>query len=178
MGDNLTTRQQRTPSRPRPTEQGQLPDLPSDYGDIQPVADAEEEPPSRIMAPLRPARSRIVLTDPGPRGRINEGIDLASTTDGAAERRLRAGWGANENLRNVHYNEPVSAVTVHHTAGSNNHACGGPGHRSAYPDLPSPTWPAILGITRSSISTAKIYEGRAGGLDRAVQGARRRWLRW
>lgn len=87
----------------------------------------------------------------------------------------RAGWGADESLREsaFAYTDMVKTVFVHHTAGGNNYAC------SEAPAL-------IRGIYRYHVVSqgwrdvgynffvdkcGTIYEGRAGGVDKPVQGA-------
>ncbi|AWB82790.1 hypothetical protein C3B44_10985 [Corynebacterium yudongzhengii] len=170
MGDNLDY----PATEPtEATEQGQLPDLPSDYGDIQPVADAEQETTVEDNGPIKASEIETVLIDPDLEAGINEGIDLASTTDGMPNVVSRAGWSANENLRNVYYNEPVSAVTVHHTAGSNNYSAqAAPGIVRGIQTYHGQTlgW-GDIGYNALVDKYGQIYEGRAGGLDRAVQGA-------
>ncbi len=87
----------------------------------------------------------------------------------------RSGWGANESWREsgFSYTDVVKTVFVHHTAGGNGYTCA---------EAPS----VIRGIyqyhTRSQgwrdigynflvDKCGTIYEGRAGGVDRAVMGA-------
>lgn len=87
----------------------------------------------------------------------------------------RKGWGADEKLRERQflYTKTVRAAFVHHTAESNNYSCA--------------KTPAIIrGIYRYHVVSSKwrdigynflidkcgkIYEGRAGGVARAVMGA-------
>jgi hypothetical protein len=87
----------------------------------------------------------------------------------------RAGWGANENWREpgFAYTRVVKTVFVHHTAGSNNYSC------SQAPSLirgiyqyhtQSQGWRDI-GYNFLVDKCGTIYEGRAGGVQKAVQGA-------
>ncbi|MFF8815869.1 peptidoglycan recognition protein family protein [Streptomyces pactum] len=87
----------------------------------------------------------------------------------------RAGWGADEKLREskFSYTKTVKAAFVHHSATGNNYSCG--------------QVPAILrGIYRYHVKSSgwrdigynfavdkcgNVYEGRAGGVARAVLGA-------
>ncbi|MFD0315390.1 peptidoglycan recognition protein family protein [Streptomyces flavalbus] len=87
----------------------------------------------------------------------------------------RRGWGADESLRekNFLYTKYVKAAFVHHTATGNNYTCA---------QVPS----LIRGIYRYHVASmgwrdigynflvdkcGNIYEGRAGGVARAVMGA-------
>lgn len=87
----------------------------------------------------------------------------------------RRGWGANENLRErgFVYTKKVKAAFVHHTASGNKYSC------SQVPSL-------IRGIYRYHVVSSgwrdigynflvdkcgNIYEGRAGGVAKAVKGA-------
>lgn len=90
----------------------------------------------------------------------------------------RRGWGANENLRErgFVYTKKVKAAFVHHTASGNNYSCS---------QAPS----VIRGIYRYHVVSSgwrdigynflvdkcgNIYEGRAGGVAKAVRGAHTR----
>ncbi|MFI8811185.1 N-acetylmuramoyl-L-alanine amidase [Streptomyces sp. NPDC055082] len=87
----------------------------------------------------------------------------------------RAGWGADESLNNESpdYMASVKAVFVHHTAQTNSYSCA---------DSPaivrgllafhvkSNGW-KDLGYNFLVDKCGKIFEGRKGGVDRAVQGA-------
>ncbi|TDC72229.1 peptidoglycan recognition protein family protein, partial [Streptomyces hainanensis] len=87
----------------------------------------------------------------------------------------RAGWGADESLRESGflYTDTVKTLFVHHTAGGNDYACS---------DSPA----LIRGIYRYHVESqgwrdigynflvdrcGTIYEGRAGGVAEPVQGA-------
>lgn len=147
----------------------------SNYGDIQPVAEtAPEETVSEDSGPISADNIEAVLIDPSLDAGLNEGnIELTATTDGMPKVISRAGWGANENLRNTYYNAPVKAVTVHHTAGSNNYSES----ESAALVRGIQTYHGAtlgwgdVGYNALVDKYGNIYEGRAGGLDKAVQGA-------
>jgi len=88
---------------------------------------------------------------------------------------LRAGWGADEKLREstFAYTGPVKAVFVHHTDTGNNYTCAqAPAViRSIYRyHVVSRHWRDI-GYNFLVDKCGTIYEGRAGGVDRSVLGA-------
>lgn len=137
--------------------------LPTNYGDIQPVADvaAADE-------------LGVVFID----GRADEG-GIALATDSAAygmpDVVTRAGWGANENARcrNATYDDEVQAAGVHHTAGSNNYSrAQAAGIVRGIYDYHARTlgW-CDVGYNALVDKYGTIYEGRYGGLDKNVQGA-------
>ncbi|MFC4495960.1 peptidoglycan recognition protein [Streptomyces ovatisporus] len=87
----------------------------------------------------------------------------------------RKGWGADESMREKEfsYSKSIKAAFVHHSAETNDYTCG---------QVPS----IIRGIYRYHVKSSrwrdlgynflvdkcgKIYEGRAGGMARAVMGA-------
>lgn len=148
----------------------------SNYGDIQPVAEAESEEaaPEEASGPISADNIEAVLIDPSLDAGLNEGnIELTATTDGMPKVISRAGWGANENLRNTYYNAPVKAVTVHHTAGSNNYSEAESAAlvRGIQTYHGSSLGWGDMGYNALVDKYGNIYEGRAGGLDKAVQGA-------
>ncbi|RNE49998.1 hypothetical protein C5L39_01095 [Corynebacterium alimapuense] len=138
--------------------------MPSNYGDILPVADVATSDDLDV-----------VFID----GNADEGgIALAaeSTTYGMPDVVTRAGWGADESKR---CSSPtidsggVTAAVVHHTAGSNNYSAAESagimrGMYSYHAD--SLNW-CDIGYNAVVDKFGTIYEGRYGGLDEAVQGA-------
>ncbi|CAM5692737.1 N-acetylmuramoyl-L-alanine amidase OS=Streptomyces fumanus OX=67302 GN=GCM10018772_33410 PE=3 SV=1 [Streptomyces fumanus] len=136
-------------------------------------------------APL-PEGLRLELVDPGTAAPRTEEY-AESPAAGAADRRAgryvgprpaivtRGNWGADESLRErgFRYTKKVKAAFVHHSATGNNYRCA---------QAPS----VIRGIYRYHVRSlgwrdigynflidkcGRIYEGRAGGVQRAVLGA-------
>ncbi len=157
-----------------PTEEPQAEDglapLPSNYGDIAPVA----ETGGAISA----SDIEVVLMD-GSEGFANGGVNNvvdAANTDGMPEVITRAQWGANESYRGGRtptYDSETKAVTVHHTAGSNDYSeYEAPGIvRSIYKYHAVTLGWNDVGYGAMVDKYGNIYEGRYGGLDKSVQGA-------
>ncbi|TDC26235.1 N-acetylmuramoyl-L-alanine amidase [Streptomyces sp. 8K308] len=87
----------------------------------------------------------------------------------------RAGWGADESLRESGfvYTDTVKTVFVHHTAGSNDYACSEVPSliRSIYLyHVESQGWRDV-GYNFFVDRCGTLYEGRAGGIAEPVQGA-------
>ncbi|ALP51626.1 LGFP repeat-containing protein [Corynebacterium glutamicum] len=135
--------------------------LPSNYGDIQPVADVDDG-------------LNAVFID----GNADAGVGIANVadTDGMPKVISRAGWGANESLRCSNPTidkDGVSAITIHHTAGSNNYteAQAAAQVRGAYSYHAQTLGWCDIGYQSLVDKYGNIYEGRAGGMTNAVQGA-------
>ncbi|MBW1601852.1 N-acetylmuramoyl-L-alanine amidase [Streptomyces sp. JJ66] len=101
-----------------------------------------------------------------------EAMDNVGPRPGIVTRR---GWGADESLRESQYlyTRTVKAAFVHHTAMSNGYACSeAPAViRSIYRyHVKSLGWRDV-GYNFFVDKCGKIYEGRAGGVRRAVMGA-------
>ena len=137
--------------------------LPTNYGDIAPVADV-----------VNPSDLDVVFMD----GRADEGgIALAtdSVTDGMPTVVTRAGWGADESMRcrTATYDSRTQAAAVHHTAGSNNYTRAQAAGivRGIYTYHASNLGWCDVGYNALVDKYGTIYEGRYGGLDKNVQGA-------
>ncbi|MEU6058702.1 N-acetylmuramoyl-L-alanine amidase [Streptomyces sp. NPDC047097] len=87
----------------------------------------------------------------------------------------RKGWGADESMRekNFVYTKSVQAAFVHHSATGNNYSCGQSASvlRGIYRyHVKSSGW-RDFGYNFAVDKCGKIYEGRAGGVAKAVLGA-------
>ncbi|MGW2255376.1 peptidoglycan recognition protein family protein [Kitasatospora sp. NPDC001660] len=124
-----------------------------------------------------PPGLRLELVDPG------EGVSAASarTLPAAPDTPrpaivTRAGWGADESLRDqspFQYTGPVRVVFVHHTATATDYACTDAPRviRAIYQyHVQSSGWRDI-GYNFLVDRCGTVYEGRAGGVDKPVHGA-------
>jgi N-acetylmuramoyl-L-alanine amidase/Domain of unknown function (DUF4214) len=122
----------------------------------------------------------VVTIDPG----TGPGDDtrVASTPLSAAQAAMaspamvtRRGWGADESLRSCSpsYSSSIRAATVHHTAGTNSYSAGqGPSIvRGIYAYHTQSLGWCDIGYNFLVDKFGTIYEGRYGGIDRAVRGA-------
>lgn len=85
----------------------------------------------------------------------------------------RAGWGAGNKNCSKDYAEPVTAITIHHTAGSNNYTkAQSAAQMRGYWNYHANTlgW-CDIGYHALVDKYGTIYEGRAGGMNRGVIGA-------
>ncbi len=126
-----------------------------------------------VQGPLPAPGVSVVLIDPG-----REPPDRsppATLTAGGLPVISRAGWGADESLRcsDPDYDDRVKAIALHHTAGGNRYD-------------PEDSAGIVRGIYAYHVRTlgwcdigyhalvdryGRVFEGRAGGLDRPVIGA-------
>ena len=113
-------------------------------------------------------------------GRASEGtpVELVNAEEdarGMPKIISRRGWGADESKRcgNVTIDDQVSALTIHHTAGSNNYdrsqAAGIV--RGIYQYHAQTLGWCDIGYQSLVDKFGQIYEGRYGGMNRPVQGA-------
>ena len=132
-------------------------------GDISPVADERTQ-----VADLD-----AVFID----GNAQEGeaIEPTAETAGMPKVVTRAGWGADESKRcqQPTYDDGIKAMTLHHTAGTNNYtrAQAAAQVRGAYEYHAQNLGWCDIGYNVLVDKFGTIYEGRYGGLDKAVQGA-------
>ena len=127
-----------------------------------------------------PAGLRIDLIDPGsspadaaPRGR--RPMQSAQAAAAAPLIYTRAQWGADENLRRgtPSYNHTIKAGFVHHTAGSNNYSEADVPKilRAIYAYHVRGNGWSDVGYNFLVDRFGRLWEGRYGGMDRAVVGA-------
>ena len=151
-----------------PVEDAALDDAPFNVGDIAPVAETEELPANSDVEGLE-----AVFMDGN--AQEGEGIEPTAETDGMPRVVSRAGWGANENIRckGADYDDGVKAIALHHTAGSNNYtrAQAAAQVRAAYQYHAQNLGWCDIGYNALVDKYGTIYEGRYGGLAKAVQGA-------
>ncbi|WP_406603470.1 N-acetylmuramoyl-L-alanine amidase [Nocardia aurantia] len=129
---------------------------------------ATADDPTRTLA--------AVLIDPG-RGFIDENLSsVATPLPGNGPRVIsRAQWGADESLRcsEPTYDDGVSAITVHHTAGRTEYSKAESAGivRAIYAYHARKLGWCDIGYNALVDKYGQIFEGRAGGLDRPVEGA-------
>ncbi|MFI6153605.1 peptidoglycan recognition protein [Kitasatospora sp. NPDC051170] len=129
-----------------------------------------------------PAGLRLELVDPGagaPGGAATRTLpaDPAPTATGAPRPAIvtRAGWGADESLRDkdFEYTGPVREVFVHHTATATDYECSDAPKviRAIYQYHVRTSGWRDIGYNFLVDRCGTVYEGRAGGVDQPVHGA-------
>ncbi|MFS7875038.1 N-acetylmuramoyl-L-alanine amidase [Streptomyces asiaticus] len=146
-------------------------------------------PPTPSAKPItpRPSASVPVTTTPPPSALDTDtdtdtDADAEAATAGAARYRAprpgivtRAGWGADEKIRETGhvYSKTVKVAFIHHTVTGNNYSCSQAPSvlRSIYRyHVKSLGW-RDYGYNFTIDKCGKIYEGRSGGVTKAVRGA-------
>ncbi|WCZ33360.1 N-acetylmuramoyl-L-alanine amidase [Corynebacterium massiliense DSM 45435] len=151
--------------------------LPSNYGDIKPVADIQDTAKDGDTGADSDSISASDLEAVFIDGKTQSGIEPAAETvaDGMPPVVSRAGWGADEGIRcmDPDYDDGVKALTLHHTAGSNNYSKAEAAAvvRGIYAYHAQNLGWCDIGYNALVDKYGTIYEGRYGGLDKAVQGA-------
>ncbi|MCX7538718.1 N-acetylmuramoyl-L-alanine amidase [Corynebacterium sp. P5875] len=137
----------------------------TNVGEIAPVAEV-----------IDPDAIEAVFID----GRASEGtpVDLVNAEEdarGMPKVISRKGWGADESKRcgDVTIDDQVSALTIHHTAGSNDYTPSQAAGivRGIYQYHAQNLGWCDIGYQSLVDKYGRIYEGRYGGMNRAVQGA-------
>ncbi|GFH36028.1 hypothetical protein SCWH03_22500 [Streptomyces pacificus] len=128
----------------------------------------------RAQGTALPGGLRVELVDP------QDGVPAtpsarAQAPAGAPPMTMRAGWGADESKVGgpPTYNSTTKAMFVHHTAGSNTYQCADSPAivRAVFTyHVAGQGWNDI-GYHFLVDKCGRIFEGRAGGIDRPVQGA-------
>ncbi len=130
-------------------------------------------------AQMTAAALSAVLIDPG-RGAADENLSAvaAPVSGGGPKVITREQWGADESLRTecgepTVYDDGVGGITVHHTAGRNDYSRAESAGivRAIYAyHAKTLNW-CDIGYNTLVDKYGQIFEGRYGGLDKAVQGA-------
>ncbi|CRK54339.1 conserved exported hypothetical protein [Rhodococcus sp. RD6.2] len=140
--------------------------------------------PAAVSTPLRAQDQAAELADavtavliqPGSGESDNSLADIATSLGGNGPRVItRAQWGADESKRCQEpvYDDTLGGATVHHTAGSNDYTRAESAEivRSIYAYHAQTLGWCDVGYNVLVDRYGQIFEGRAGGLDRNVQGA-------
>ncbi|RDI48431.1 LGFP repeat-containing protein [Nocardia mexicana] len=136
---------------------------------------ARSDDPAQVTA----AALSAVLIDPG-RGAADENLSAvaAPVSGGGPKVITRQQWGADESLRTecgepTVYDDGVGGITVHHTAGRNDYSKAESAGivRAIYAyHAKTLNW-CDIGYNTLVDKYGQIFEGRYGGMDKAVQGA-------
>ncbi|WP_280468512.1 N-acetylmuramoyl-L-alanine amidase [Nocardia cyriacigeorgica] len=134
--------------------------------------------PTPAAAPVDQPQPELkaVLIDPG-RGAIDGALgDVAAALPGGGPNVITRGqWGADESIRcdSPTYDDGLGGVTVHHTAGRNDYSKAESAGivRAIYTYHAQTLGWCDIGYHALVDKYGQIFEGRFGGLDKAVQGA-------
>ena len=128
--------------------------------------------------PLQAAAEAVsaVLISPGSSESDARLGDIASPLGNSGLKVItRQQWGADESMRcqNPTYDDSLGGATVHHTAGSNNYSKAESAEivRAIYAYHARTLGWCDIGYNTLVDKYGQIFEGRAGGLERNVQGA-------
>ncbi|SNT27345.1 Uncharacterized conserved protein, contains LGFP repeats [Rhodococcoides kyotonense] len=172
------------PAPEAPAPEAPAPEAPAPEA-LVPQADLGYTPAS-VSKPLRQqdipvadalADISAVLIQPGSSPADSALSDLATPVAGDAGPKVisRAQWGADESIRcaNPTYDDFLGGATVHHTAGSNDYSKNESAEivRAIYAYHAQTLGWCDVGYNVLVDKYGQIFEGRAGGLDKPVQGA-------
>ncbi|KAA0919861.1 hypothetical protein FQ137_01610 [Dietzia sp. ANT_WB102] len=162
------------PARPATAN---TPPVPTRYADIKPVAESSDLGAESVKAVLI-SPDNTPTPDPDAFADITASGGTGTNGDIAAKQPSiisRAGWGADESIRcgGTTYDSSLAAATVHHTAGSNNYTREGSASvvRGIYTYHARTLGWCDVGYNVLVDKYGQAFEGRAGGLNRNVQGA-------
>ncbi len=160
--------------------------LPEPAPEAAPVPEDLGYVPASVTKPLRQQETAVtaavedisaVLIQPGSSPTDSILSDLATPVAGNAGPSVisRAQWGADESIRckTPTYDDFIGGATVHHTAGSNDYSRTESAEivRAIYAYHAQTLGWCDVGYNVLVDQYGQIFEGRAGGLDKAVQGA-------
>lgn len=131
--------------------------------------------PANVEQPTVPDFNAVLISPPQSPVDVG-GLPTAATVPGQAPVVIpRAGWGADEALRcgKTEYDSGVRAAVVHHTAGSNDYAPEDSAGivRSIYEYHTRTLGWCDMAYNALVDKYGQVFEGRAGGLSRPVEGA-------
>ncbi|USI90551.1 N-acetylmuramoyl-L-alanine amidase [Rhodococcus pyridinivorans] len=175
------------PEAPAPAAPAEAP-VPADEAPAPVAAPAADAPdlgyvPASSSKPLRenPLQAAAeavsaVLISPGSSEADARLEDIASPLGNSGLKVItRQQWGADESMRcqTPTYDDSLGGATVHHTAGSNNYSKAESAEivRAIYAYHARTLGWCDIGYNTLVDKYGQIFEGRAGGLDRNVQGA-------
>jgi len=167
------------PDAPAPVDEGPVPV--AGTGGAAPelgYVPASSSKPLRSQEPVLAAAEGVsaVLIDPGT-GEADGRLDDIAAPLGTSGLQVigRSQWGADESLRcqSATYDDSLGGATVHHTAGSNNYSKAESAGivRAIYAYHAQTLGWCDIGYNVLVDKYGQIFEGRAGGLERNVQGA-------
>ncbi|WP_241383396.1 N-acetylmuramoyl-L-alanine amidase [Rhodococcus sp. CH91] len=178
------------PAAPAPEAPAPAPEAPAPLDEApapvaEPAADAPDlgYVPASSSKPLRenPLKAAAeavsaVLISPGSSETDARLGDIASPLGNSGLKVItRQQWGADESIRcqNPTYDDSLGGATVHHTAGSNNYSKAESAGivRAIYAYHARTLGWCDVGYNTLVDKYGQIFEGRAGGLERNVQGA-------
>ena len=167
--------------------------VPAPAPEVAPAPEAAPAPeqelgytPASVTKPLRQQENAVaaavedisaVLIQPGSSPADSALADIATPVAGNAGPKVisRAQWGADESIRckTPTYDDFIGGATVHHTAGSNDYSRTESAEivRAIYAYHAQTLGWCDVGYNVLVDKFGQIFEGRAGGLDKAVQGA-------
>ncbi|MFF0283822.1 N-acetylmuramoyl-L-alanine amidase [Rhodococcus aetherivorans] len=141
-------------------------------------APASSSRPLHAQEPARAAADDVsaVLINPGSSSADAALEDIAGPVGGSGPKVItRAQWGADESIRcqDATYDDELGGATVHHTAGSNDYSKAESAEivRAIYAYHAQTLGWCDVGYNVLVDRYGQIFEGRAGGLDKPVQGA-------
>ncbi|MBM7458681.1 N-acetylmuramoyl-L-alanine amidase [Rhodococcus coprophilus] len=168
-----------TPDAPAPVDEAPVPVAESagpapELGYVP----ASSSKPLRSQDPVAASVEGVsaVLIDPGTGAADDRLGDIAAPLGNSGLKVIsRSQWGADESLRcqSATYDDSLGGATVHHTAGSNNYSKAESAGivRAIYAYHSQTLGWCDIGYNVLVDKYGQVFEGRAGGLDRNVQGA-------
>lgn len=169
------------PAGGAPVEEAPVQEAPVEAAPEQPLGyvPASSQRPLRTQEPALTGAEDVtaVLIDPGTGPGDAALTDIATPVSGSTGPRVitRSQWGADESIRcgNTTYDDSLGGATVHHTAGSNDYSRAESAGivRAIYAYHAQTLGWCDVGYNVLVDRYGQVFEGRAGGLDRNVQGA-------